>query len=345
MKHEAKNNASPPSSSSPPLTEFGLIARYFTRPQAGSHPLIAQGIGDDCAILNSGTHNLAITTDLLVEGTHFFSDVNAHALGHKALAVNLSDLAAAGAQPVCFFLALALPRVDETWLAQFSGGLFTLADAFGCVLAGGDTTRAPHIGPSYGPITVCITALGQTPLGQAHTRARARAGDEIWVSGELGAAALALRMRRGEVQLASTDAEACLQRMDRPQPRVALGLALRGLAHAVIDVSDGLMADLQHLCKRSGLGATVQAHQVPLAPALRTQSEGLQYRCALAGGDDYELLFTAPPHAHEAVLAAARAANTPVTCMGEMQAQPALTALDAQGKPIALTGMGFDHFA
>ncbi len=327
------------------LTEFELIARYFTRPIAGNHSFIGQGIGDDCAILTLGERGLAITTDMLIEGTHFLSDADAHALGHKSLAVNLSDLAAAGAKPACFFLALALPRVDETWLAQFSAGLFALADEVGCVLAGGDTTRAPQIRQADGPITVCITAVGEVPTGQAHSRARAVAGDDLWVSAELGGAALALQMRRGVLQLSEADAQACQQRMDRPQPRVVLGQALRGIAHAAIDISDGLLADLGHICERSEVGATVQWEGLPRVAALATQPLALQHACALAGGDDYELLFTAPVQARAQVEAAAREARTPVTRIGVITHGREVVVVGSKGERIQMTASGFDHFA
>lgn len=326
------------------LTEFELIARYFTRPVGREHAWIGQSIGDDCARLAMGERELAITTDLLVEGTHFFPQAEPRALGHKALAVNLSDLAAAGAQPLCFFLALALPRVDEAWLAAFSEGLFALADEHACPLIGGDTTRAPRIDNTQGPITVCITALGQVPSGQALSRAGAQVGDDLWVSGELGGAALALNVRRGQVQLPEPEAQACLQRMDRPTPRVALGQALRTVAHAAIDVSDGLLADLGHICERSRVGATVHWEQVPRAAALQGLPTAQQTACALAGGDDYELLFTAAANARAQVQAAARQTNTPVTRIGAITSGHAAAVLDGRGEPIRMARAGFDHF-
>ena len=325
------------------MGEFELIARFFTRPHGDT--FVRRGIGDDCAILAAGEFDLAVTTDLLVEGTHFFPSADPQALGHKALAVNLSDLAAAGATPSCFFLALALPRADEAWLAAFTSGLFALADEFGCVLAGGDTTRAAPVPGTDGPITICITALGQVPTGQALSRGAAQVGDDLWVSGELGGAALALAMRRGEVELMSANGQSCADRLDRPTPRVALGQALRGAAHAAIDVSDGLLADLGHILQRSGVGATVHWDSVPRAATLASQPEARQRACALAGGDDYELLFTAPVAARARVESAARGARTQVARIGSVTTTRGLVVVDRGGERIDLQQHGFDHFA
>ncbi len=334
------------------LNEFELIARYFARrdvaqKDAAAPPWLRQGIGDDCAILAWGSTQLAITTDLLVEGTHFFSDVDPHALGHKALAVNLSDLAAAGAQPRAFFLALALPRADEAWLAAFSAGLFELAHETGCVLVGGDTTRAAPRGEAPGALTVCITALGQIDSGQALSRASAVAGDDLWVSGELGGAALALQARRGQlsIPLSGEQMQACVQRLDRPQPRVALGQALRGKAHAAIDISDGLWADLAHICERSEVGATVHWKSVPRAAALAGQSLAQQQACALAGGDDYELLFAAPVSARAQIEAMARDVRTPLVRVGVITHSREVVVLDDNSERVHLAQVGFDHFA
>lgn len=326
------------------MGEFELIARYFTR-TGGDASFVRQGIGDDCAILAAGDVDLAVTTDLLVEGTHFPSNADPRSLGHKALAVNLSDLAAAGAVPACFFLALALPRADEGWLLSFSSGLFALADEFGCELAGGDTTRASTVAGADGPITICITAVGRVPGGQALSRGAALAGDDLWVSGELGAAALALALARAEVELAPADAQACAARLERPQPRVALGQALRGSAHAAIDVSDGLLADLGHILVRSGVGATVHWDSVPRAAALASQPEARLRACALAGGDDYELLFTAPVAARARVESAARGARTQVARIGSLTTTRGLVVLDRGGERIDLQQHGFDHFS
>lgn len=320
------------------MNEFELIARYFTRPSRER-----QGVGDDCALIDVGDRTLAITTDMLIEHRHFFGDADPALLGHKALAVNLSDLAAAGATPRCFLLALALPRADGEWLAAFSRGLFALADTHNCELIGGDTTRTPVSNETPGPLTICITAIGEAPRGRAHSRAGAQPGDDVWVSGALGDAALALR---GAAACASeADRRACLERLERPLPRVRLGAALRGLATAVIDVSDGLLGDLGHILERSAVGATVHWEAVPRSPALRRLSESLQQRCALAGGDDYELLFAAPPARRAQIEAAGRDAGVAVTRIGGIIQGTDLTILDAVGANVETPFSSFDHFS
>ena len=334
------------------MGEFDLIARYFTRPvRPGGAALL--GVGDDCALLAPQPGmQLAISSDMLVEGRHFFADVNPEALGHKALAVNLSDLAACGAQPLAFTLALALPRIDQPWLASFAHGLLTLADAHGCQLIGGDTTQ--------GPLNLCITVFGQVPAGQALLRSGARAGDDLWVSGHLGDAALALRALQGQLALPEHILAQARQRLERPTPRVALGLALRGIASSAMDVSDGLLGDLAHLLQASAVGAVVDADiATTLIAASHGQTPGndifdtnprhpdaqeLLRRCALAGGDDYELLFTAAPARRQAVASAAQAGATTVTRIGQIQAQPGLRLVDGQGQPLARDYAGFDHF-
>jgi thiamine-monophosphate kinase len=319
------------------MGEFDLIARYFTRP-ARRNPL---GVGDDCALLQpSPGMQLAVSADLLVEGRHFLTTVDARSLGHKSLAVNLSDLAACGAQPLAFTLSLALPRIDEAWLAGFSEGLFALADAHGCELVGGDTTR--------GPLTIGITVFGEVPAGQALLRSGARAGDALWVSGTLGDARLALEAFRGSLSLPQDVFTAARERMDRPTPRVALGLALRGIATSAIDLSDGLLGDVGHVLERSGVGASIEADRA--TQLLAAQRMGLQLplarvqECVFAGGDDYELAFTAAPDREAEVLAAARTAQTPVTRIGTITSEPGLRLRDALGSALARDFAGFDHF-
>ena len=328
------------------MGEFDLIARYFTRPT----PRAVLGVGDDCALLQPkpGTQ-LAISSDMLVEGRHFFADADPFALGHKALAVNLSDLAACGATPLAFTLALALPDVNETWLQGFSQGLLALADAHGCELVGGDTTQ--------GPLNICITVFGAVPVvngkSQALLRSGARAGDDVYVSGTLGDARLALDALRGTLVLPADLLAQARLRLEQPTPRVALGQALRGVATAALDLSDGLLGDLGHLLKASGVGATLDtsiAIQLIAACAHPACTTGLislkkQLECVLAGGDDYELAFTAPPAARQAVLAAARLAETPVTRMGRIDAEPGLRLVDAQGQRLSGHYSSFDHFA
>jgi thiamine-monophosphate kinase len=317
--------------------EFDLIARHFTRaPRAGGP--VRLGVGDDCALLQPAPgQQLAVSCDMLIEGRHFLSTVPPRRLGHKALAVNLSDLAACGAEPLGFTLAIALPRPDEAFLAELAAGLFALAAAQGIELVGGDTNA--------GPLALCITVLGQVPPGQALRRDGARAGDALWVSGRLGDARLALEAFRGSVVLPGDGLALARTAMEMPQPRVALGMALRGVASAAIDLSDGLTGDLGHVLRASGVGATVLDAALPRSALLAAQPLALQRLCTLAGGDDYELLFTAPPSRHADVLAAAAAAGVEVTCCGHIDAEPGLRVLDAQGTPVALQGAGFDHFA
>ena len=324
------------------MGEFDLIARYFTRPVRHA----ALGVGDDCALLAPRPGmQLAISSDMLVEGRHFFADVDPEALGHKALAVNLSDLAACGARPLAFTLALALPRVDEAWLAGFSKGLLALADAHGCELVGGDTTQ--------GPLNICITVFGEVPAGQALLRSGARAGDDIYVSGTLGDARLALEALLGHIHLPDDLLAQARQRLERPTPRVALGLALRGIASSAMDVSDGLLGDFGHILKASGVGASIRTDEtikLIAAGAYPSSATGqfdqkLLQQCTLAGGDDYELLFTAPPQHRAAVAAAAAQSQTAVTCIGQVQAEPGLRLVDSQGQPVEHRFASFDHFA
>lgn len=324
------------------MGEFDLIARYFTRPVRHA----ALGVGDDCALLAPRPGmQLAISSDMLVEGRHFFADVDPEALGHKALAVNLSDLAACGARPLAFTLALALPRVDESWLAGFSKGLLALADAHGCELVGGDTTQ--------GPLNICITVFGEVPAGQALLRSGARAGDDIYVSGTLGDARLALEALLGHIHLPDELLAQARQRLEQPTPRVQLGQRLRGIASSALDVSDGLLGDLRHILAASGVGAEIElakTTELIAASALFTGPEAifgmeLMHQCTLAGGDDYELAFTAAPAQRDAVQSAARQADVAVTRIGRITATPGLRLLDAQGQPQPVAYASFDHFA
>ena len=328
------------------LGEFDLIARYFERPQRPVTGAVALGVGDDCALLQPAPDTqIAISCDMLVGERHFFADVDPVTLGHKALAVNLSDLAACGAKPLACTLALALPRVDEAWLAGFARGLFALADAHDCQLIGGDTTR--------GPLNICITVFGEVPIvggkSRALLRSGARAGDDIWVSGTLGEARLALEALQGKLQLPPELLQAIRPRLESPTPRVALGLALRGVAHAAIDLSDGLIGDLGHILAMSRCGATLDTAAATGLLAAAASRAGLsqerQLALVLGGGDDYELLFTAPASARAAVQAAARQAGTPVTRIGRIEAEPGLRLLDADGRPVTGRFASFDHFA
>lgn len=318
------------------MSEFELIERFFQRgiPEDSTVDL---GIGDDCALLcPPAGKSLAISSDMLVEGRHFFAGADAAALGHKSLAVNLSDLAAMGATPAGFTLALALPQADPAWVAPFSEGLLTLADRHRCPLIGGDTTK--------GPLTICITVFGYLDLSQALRRDAARPGDDIWVSGTLGDARLALAHYRKELALDDAALAIAAERMHRPQPRVALGTALRGIAHAAIDVSDGLIGDLGHILARSRMGATINVDMLPSGDALRRRTRTLQHQFGLAGGDDYELCFTAPADKRPAVKGAGHAAETAITRIGRIDGVPGLRLTDAAGKPLDLAVSSYDHF-
>jgi thiamine-monophosphate kinase len=266
-----------------------------------------------------------------------FEDVSPESLGHKALAVNLSDLAACGAKPVSFFLALALPKADEAFLQGFSQGLFALADAHNCELLGGDTTR--------GPLNICITVMGEIPQGQALLRSGAQVGDDIYVSGLLGDASLALAALRGELYMHPDDLQALRPALEQPQPRVALALALRGIAHSAVDVSDGLLGDLGHVLHQSGVGASIQESALPRSPIMRRQTPHIQQRCVLAGGDDYELLFTAPPHQAHAVMQAAQQTGVSVTRrIGQIEAELGLRLWDQDNRALPVSWAAFDHF-
>ena len=324
------------------MGEFELIERYFTRPARRA----ALGVGDDCALLAPAPGmQLAISCDMLIEGRHFLPTVDPFKLGHKALAVNLSDLAACGAKPLAFNLALALPSADDVWLDGFSRGLFALADAHDCELIGGDTTR--------GPLAICITVFGEVPPGQALLRSGAQAGDDLYVSGTLGDARLALEVFRGTRSLPQAAFGAARARMEQPTPRVALGLALRSVATAAADISDGLVGDLGHILKASRVGARIDTSiainliankgHVTLVDGQFDSDTALA--CVLAGGDDYELVFTAPPDARNLVKAAAVRAQTAVTCIGQIEAAPGLRLVDAAGQLISRRFAAFDHFA
>jgi thiamine-monophosphate kinase len=318
------------------LSEFDLIKRYFTRARAGRAVL---GVGDDCALLApSPGMQLAVSTDMLVEDRHFFAGADARKLGHKCLAVNLSDLAAMGARPLAFTLALSLPQADPEWLEGFSSGLFSLADQHGCELVGGDTTR--------GPLNICITVFGEIEPGHALRRDAARAGDDIWISGTLGDARLALAGYRNELPLDAATLELAASRMHTPEPRVTLGRALaRGrLARAALDISDGLAGDLGHILAASRVGATLNADLLPAGPALVQQDQQVRRSFTLAGGDDYELCFTAAPGQREAILDAGRESGTPVTRVGTIDAEAGLRIVDANGAALDLSPQGWDHF-
>ena len=322
----------------PALGEFELIDRFFRRPTR--HTVL--GVGDDAALIAPGPGcELAVSVDMLVAGRHFFEDVDPEALGHKTLAVNLSDLAAMGASPRWALLAGALPHADATWLAAFAKGFFALADAHDVDLVGGDTTR--------GPLNLCVTILGEVPAGRALLRSGARPGDSVYVSGALGAAALAVAQHRGLITLTREEIVSCEAALLRPVPRVALGERLRGIATAAIDISDGLVGDLGHVLDASSVGARLELEAIPRPPAIARALAGpqreLALACMLAGGDDYELCFTAPERNARDIASLARELALPLTRIGVIDHRGGLAVVDEQGQAIAPLPRAFDHFA
>lgn len=314
------------------MSEFDLIKKYFTRPT----PSAELGVGDDAALLCvSDGKELAISTDMLVSGTHFTPDADPFQLGHKTLAVNLSDLAAMGAVPRWATLSLSLPTVDEEWLRRFSEGFFALADDNGVELIGGDTTR--------GPLNLCVTIMGEVPRGKALRRDGAKVGDDIWVSGKLGQAALGLANLQGKFKFYGEVRDECLKALHQPQPRVSLGLALRGIANSTIDISDGLLADLGHILERSNVGAELDIEALPIVDD-GVEKEVAQ-QCALAGGDDYELCFTAPVSQRDVLMALAEQLKFPLTRIGHIKAELGCVVRDGEGIAMKIEKGGYDHFA
>ena len=322
------------------MGEFDIIRKFFQRPVRRS-PL---GVGDDCALLAPAAGmQLAVSTDMLVEGRHFFADVNPRLLGHKALAVNLSDLAASGAKPLAFTLALSMPRADAHWCQAFAEGLFALAEQHDCELIGGDTTQ--------GPLNICITVFGEIPTGQALLRSGARVDDDIWVSGTLGDARIALDALLRQHALPAPVLAQARQRLEQPTPRVALGMALRGIASSCLDISDGLLGDLNHILEASQVGARIDANitrslmQARRHPMMAALAMSRIDACTLAGGDDYELCFTAPSNRQQAVREAAAQAGVPVTCIGRIEAERGIRVMAPGGQQLPLRFASFDHFA
>ncbi|NOL50486.1 thiamine-phosphate kinase [Pelistega europaea] len=336
--------------------EFDLIRRYFSHTQAQPDNMarragVILGVADDCAIFTSPQgKQIATSTDLLVEGRHFFSDVNPYALGHKALAVNLSDLAAMGAKPIGCLLGLALPRIDEDWLQRFSQGFYHLSNKMACPLIGGDTTRSEQ------GVTISVTVFGEVTPPYL-TRSAAQVGDVIWVSGYLGDAHIALECLLKQHQGQTLNAmelhllERTRSALEYPQPRISLGLALHGLAHAMLDISDGLLQDLGHILSQSQVCAKVYEEKLPVSPHLLDMDVIQRRKAVLAGGDVYELCFTAPASATGKLHALSHQLAIPLTPIGEICANKEgalgglVAVVDAQGQPVKLASHGFDHFA
>jgi thiamine-monophosphate kinase len=326
--------------SSESLSEFELIDRFFKR--AARSPSVVLAGGDDAAlIVPTPGCELALSVDMLVEGRHFSPGVDPRSLGHKTLAVNLSDMAAMGATPRWALLAGALPTSDAGWLEAFADGFYALAGAHRVDLVGGDTTG--------GPLNLCVTIVGEVPAGRAIRRAGARVGDDIYVSGELGDAALAVAARRDRIDVDAQALARCRRRLEWPAPRVALGERLRGIATSMLDVSDGLTGDLGHILEASAVGAAIELASIPrsdaLAALLATPARDVALECLLAGGDDYELLFTAPASAARALAAIANDVALPIARIGWITAERGLAITDEHGDPLAAIPRAFDHFA
>lgn len=316
------------------MSEFSLIQRYFTRATPGA----ILGVGDDAALVRVASGmELAISTDMLVSGTHFFPDTDPFMLGHKTLAVNLSDMAAMGAQPRWATLALSLPAEDAAWLEKFSAGFFALADQFQVELIGGDTTR--------GPLNLCVTIMGEVPEGKAIRRDGARVGDEVWVSGTLGKAALVLAHMQGKVTLSEAELRDAAPALHRPQPRIEVGIALRGLATSAIDISDGLVADLGHILERSRVAAEFQYSALPTGMLKEVDMPlALRQYCVLAGGDDYELCFTAPANKREELTRLSTSLSLPLTCIGKISTGSGCKVYAENGSVLNIVESGYEHF-
>ncbi len=318
-------------------SEFDIIQRYFTRPA----PSAVLGIGDDAALITLATDmELAVSTDMLVSGQHFFANADPCELGHKSLAVNLSDMAAMGATPRWATLSLALPEKtagDEEWLQAFSSGFFGLAHAHQVELIGGDTTK--------GPLNICVTIMGEVAKGKALRRSGARTEDDIWVSGHLGDAALGLAHQQQHITLEADELDRCLSALHSPRPRVALGQRLIGLAHSAIDISDGLLADLGHILQNSNVAATIHMDEINCSASIKKRlPQPFAMQCLLAGGDDYELCFTAPVTARAKIEIVSREEGIQLTRIGSIGEGTGLVVLDAAGGAVKLQTKGYDHF-
>lgn len=319
------------------MGEFDLIAKYFA--QAGvKRADTSVSVGDDGAVLQvRDGYDLVVTTDTMVAGTHFFPNVDPRALGHKLVTVNVSDLAAMGAEPSWLSLAITLPTLEEPWLAEFAAGLHETADYYNCQLVGGDTTR--------GPLSLTMIAKGQVPRGKAITRAGAKVGDYIYVTGTLGDAALGLKLVQGLHEVSKKHQGHLLQRFHYPAARVALGQALRNTASSAMDISDGLAGDLPHILKRSGVGAYVDVNRLPLSQALKDSCEpALALQLALSGGEDYELLFTVPENRRGSLDVLLSPYGVPVTCIGRITGVAGKLELKAGEQPFSYQHQGFQHF-
>lgn len=315
-------------------SEFDLIAQYFTRPT----PKADLGVGDDAALVRvSPQHQLVVSVDASVVGTHFYADCPPEWIGWKSLAVNVSDMAAMGATPKWITLAIALPNRDPGWLTGFAQGFFDCATQFDLDLIGGDTTR--------GPLNITVQIMGEVPTGQALLRSGAQLDDDVWVTGTLGSAALGLAHLQKKLVLPDAILTYCLKALHQPQPRLAVGLGLRGIAHSCIDISDGLIADLGHILKASGVGAELMLENIPCIPLIKQSiQDPLFQQALLSGGDDYELCFTAPKHQRAEIEALSRRSDVLLSRIGKIVSGTDVS-LQHQGQPLSFSKKGFDHFA
>ncbi|MFC1665717.1 thiamine-phosphate kinase [Pseudomonadota bacterium] len=319
------------------MDEFSLIRKYFARHI--KRPDVILGIGDDAAVLNSmDNHQLVVTTDFLIDGVHFPETTSPYDIGHKALAVNLSDLAAMGAEPAWVTLNLALPVVHEAWLRDFSEGFFDLANKYNVQLIGGDTVR--------GPLAIGVQAMGWVPEGKAIKRSGAQVGDEIFVTGYLGDAAMGLMLAQGEIDLSGKSAEVMLRKFNRPEPRVKCGMMLRAIATSAIDVSDGLAADLGHILEESEVGAEVYLEDLPLSPHYKNKYMDRQdWDKVVSGGDDYELCFTVSLENASDLKKQLASLNLNCTRIGRIRKQTELQLIDGQGNDYRVNAVGYNHFS
>lgn len=317
------------------MSEFDLIRQHFTRPTHQTN----LSVGDDAALISvAAGMELAISADMLVAGTHFFADADPYKLGWKSLAVNVSDMAAMGANPKWATLAIALPEVNDPWLTEFSRGFFACAETFNVDLIGGDTTR--------GPLTISVQIMGEVPIGLAIKRSGAKVGDEIWVSGTLGDAAMALAVIQQRFELSATEFHEIVNALHMPLPRVSLGLALHGLANSAVDISDGLLADLGHILKASKNGAHVFLNRLPISDTIGRNYQLDQVKnMILAGGDDYELCFTAPTEKHAEIAILSKILNLPLSCIGQITADTNLVVHGCNDEILDIKETGFDHFS
>jgi len=320
------------------MKEFELIKRFFAEPGV-TRKDVEMGIGDDAAIIDvPDNSHLIVTTDTLVQGVHFFADMSPRALGHKAVAVNLSDIAAMGGDPTWISLSVTLPTADEQWVKEFSAGIFEICEYYNVQVVGGDTTQ--------GPLTVTVSAKGLVPKGKALMRGGAQPGDWIYVTGTLGDAGVAIDAIKNDKQLPLLHEKFIIDRFEFPTPRVAIAQSLREVANSAIDISDGLISDLGHVLEASNCGAIVNVDQLPLSEALtESLDEHLHYDFALTSGDDYELLFTVPEDKRGALDVTMAHYGVQLTCIGQIQGQTGKLELRKDNEPFEFEGRGFQHFS